>query len=276
MIVLNESEWAKKMIDERSLGKRAFDTLIRVARYYMEVEGASKKEARMLLDEFVAECDSSISLVKWSHTLDRAVRTAAKFKSVNIDKITVTESEMEVINGLKGRQIQKLLFALLCVAKYWMAVNPELNGWVSTPPNEIMKMANLNISADRRSRLLGYLKDAGLIAFPASYDNTNIRVTFVDDGSPAALEITDFRNLGNQFMMYCGENYIVCERCGLVVKERCHGKGAHQRFCPDCAIGGAIQSKVNRVMRPDLAEDPDAEVVEVKVNFSLKNVEITV
>lgn len=262
------------MISSHTLGKRAFDTLIRVARYYMEEEGAGKKEARERLEDFITQCDSSISLVKWSDTIDRAVRTAAKFKSVRIEKIDITESEMEIIQGLKGRQIQKLLFTLLCVAKYWMAVNPELDGWVSTPPNEIMKMANLNISSDRRSRLLGYLKECELIAFPAAYDNTNIRVTFADDSSPSVMEITDFRNLGNQYLMHCGENYIVCERCGLVVKERCHGKGSKQRYCPDCAIGGVIRNKVNHVMKPDFTEDPDAEVVELKVNFSLKNVEI--
>ena len=83
-IVLNENEWAKEMIESHSLGKRAFETLTRVARYYLD-EGMSKKETRRMLDEFLLRCDPSAPLPRWTDTLDWALNRALKSKAVKID-----------------------------------------------------------------------------------------------------------------------------------------------------------------------------------------------
>jgi len=40
-IILKENEWAEKMIQDRSLGKKPYQTLYRVARYYLD-SGYSK------------------------------------------------------------------------------------------------------------------------------------------------------------------------------------------------------------------------------------------
>ena len=44
-LVLNEYEWAEKMIDSHSLGKKPIETLNRVAKYYFENQ-YSKREVR--------------------------------------------------------------------------------------------------------------------------------------------------------------------------------------------------------------------------------------
>ena len=46
-IVLNEHEWAEKMIDTHSLGAKPFETLCRVAKYYID-KNYSKKETRKI------------------------------------------------------------------------------------------------------------------------------------------------------------------------------------------------------------------------------------
>ena len=68
-IVLNEHEWAEEMITSRSLGKKPYETLCRVARYYLD-NGIPKKEVRRMLDTFLIQCDPTASLPRWANSLD--------------------------------------------------------------------------------------------------------------------------------------------------------------------------------------------------------------
>lgn len=52
MIVLNENDWAVEMIQSRSLGRKPYETLCRVAKYYIDKKGYSKKEVRKTMDDF--------------------------------------------------------------------------------------------------------------------------------------------------------------------------------------------------------------------------------
>ena len=74
-IVLNEHEWARDMIESRSLGAKPFETLSRVAKYYIDKD-YSKKGVRGMLDTFLLQCEPTASLPKWSETLDYAVARA--------------------------------------------------------------------------------------------------------------------------------------------------------------------------------------------------------
>ena len=84
-----------------------------------------------------------------------------------------------------------------------------------------MRMANINTSIKRQSLMYYNLNAAGLIQFSKKVDNTNVKVCFMAPGD-VVMSITDFRNLGYQYLKY---------------------------HCPACAIEVATQQQVNRVMR---------------------------
>ena len=95
------------------------------------------------------------------------------------------------------------------------------------------------------------LNEAGLIKFSKKVDNTNVRVCFVKPGD-AAIRITDFRNLGYQYLKYHGEPYFECQNCGVTTrydnpdnKRSC----SKQKYCRSCAAEINIQQIVNSVMR---------------------------
>lgn len=247
-IVLNEHEWARDMIENRSLGKKAFETLTRVARYYLD-GGMQKREVRKLLDEFLLRCNPTASLPKWSNTLDWALRRALKSKAVIIDYIPVTEEEMSKIDALDGRQIRRLAFTLLCLSKYWDAVNPYGDHWVNTKQQEIMKMANTEPSLRRQCAMYNALQQMGYIDFSKKVDNTNVRVLF-SGGEHEAMRVTDFRNLGYQYLMYHGEPYFECANCGIVTKLNSggEGRGRPQKYCRECAAEIQLKQMVNHVM----------------------------
>ena len=100
-IVLNEYEWTENKLRERSLGKKPMETLARVARYYADQQ-YSKREVRKRLDAFLLQCDPDAPLAKWSNTLDKVTKSANRYKPVKIDGISITESELAVIDEVKS------------------------------------------------------------------------------------------------------------------------------------------------------------------------------
>ena len=246
-IVLNEHEWAEDMITQRSLGKKPYETLCRVARYYLD-SGIQKRDVRRMMDSFLLKCDPSVSLPKWSDLLDKALQRALKYKAINLEGVTVTKPEMARIESCGGRQIQRLAFTLLCLAKYWNAVTGKTDGWVNSKDSDIMKMANVGTSIKRQSLMFHNLNEAGMIRFSKKIDNTNVQVCFMEDGEPA-VHITDFRNLGYQYLKYRGGPYFVCANCGITTKLNDPVKGKKQKYCRECAAQIALQQRVNSVMR---------------------------
>ena len=245
-IILNEREWAEDMIASRSLGKKPAETMRRVARYYLD-DGVPKREVRKLMDKFLLQCDPTASLPRWADSLDYALSRAEKYESIHIDGIDITRPEMERIDALDGKQIRRLAFTLLCLAKYWNAVTHKPDGWVNTKDSEIMSLANINTSIKRQSLMYYNLNKVKMIQFSKKVDNTNVRVLFCKSGE-VVMHITDFRNLGYQYMMYHGGPYFVCENCGITTKIESPNKGRKQRYCKCCAYELAIQRRVNQAM----------------------------
>lgn len=246
-IVLNEYEWAERMISNHELGKKPIETLNRVAKYYLE-NRYSKREIRKLLDTFLTQCDPSVSLVHWSETLDRVAKNVGKFPLIRLDGVRVTQKELDKIESLGGKQVRRLAFTLLCVAKYWDAVSEFNNHWVNSPDKEIMQMANINTSIKRQSLMFAELRDAGLIRFSKKIDNLNVQVLFIEPGE-TAIHIQDFRNIGYQYLKYYGAPYFDCVNCGLTVKIQEPTRGRRQKYCPSCAIELHTKQKVDSVMR---------------------------
>lgn len=246
---MNETEWAKSVIAEKKLGKSPYETLRRIARYYID-SGQSKAETRSSVEEYVVACDSSASIVKWSKTIDAAVTYAAKHPAVNIDFIPVTEPEMRTINALdSGRQAQRLAFTLLCLSKYWNRCNDSSSYWVNSRDTDIMQMANIKTSVKRQCKLYHDLKERGLISFSHKIDCNHVRVNFASHDSTAVMEITDFRCLGNQYLMYIGESYFPCAECGVVSKSTNANSGRKQKYCSECAAKVKVRQNVDSVMR---------------------------
>lgn len=250
-IILNENEWAEDMITKHSLGDKPTQTLRRVAGYYHDNK-YGKKDIRRLLEMYLVSCDPSISLVKWADTIDRVVKNVDKRRSINISSIDITEPELDIISELKGTQLRRLAFTILCVSKYWDAVSKDNCHWVNTPDNEIMRMANIHTSIKRQSLLFGMLIDQKLIKPSKRVDNLNVQVLFAKEGK-TAMQITDFRNLGFQYLKYMGGPYYECQCCGLVVKEGASPTNPGHKYCPECAVAVKTKQSVESVMRRRLS-----------------------
>ena len=229
-IVLNERECAIEALQKCVLDAKPLVTLGRVAKYY-RAEGYKKSEIHSMLESFMLKCDPTINIVKWQDAIDRQIKDVDKFPLIEIEGVPITQCELDVCNSLSGIQMRRLMFTLICLAKFCNAVSDKNNGWVNRPDKEIFKMANVVTPIKRQSLMLNDLREAGLIRFSRKVDNININVKCIDDVGEPALIVTDYRNLGYQYMRYCGEQYFECASCGIVIKKT----GKNHKYCSDCA-----------------------------------------
>lgn len=246
-IILKENEWAYEHIKNHDLGRAPRVTLAKVARYYLD-DGYSKKEVRNKLYIFLTQCGQNYALERWQKAINDSMSVALKYPAIDVDFVTVSQTELDKIASLKSKLARRLAFTVLCLAKFRNEFCPNNNNWINYKDKDIMSLANVSVSIRRQAELYRSLLDAEMVKFPKSVDKTDMQVIFADDGEPA-LYIYDFRNLGYQYQMFCGEPYFECERCGVVTKIDNPDKGRRQKYCHDCAASIALQQRIDSVMR---------------------------
>lgn len=249
-IITNERSCAERALKDLTLGPKPVETLGRIARYYYN-EGYKKKEICSMLEDFMIKCDPKVNIVRWQSIIDRQANLSDKYGLIDIPGVVITTSEISAIKYIDGKLLQKLMFTMLCLAKYGNAVHPHNNGWVNRKDNEVFSLANITATNKRQSLMINDLWSMGLIGYSRAVDNININVKIIDEDSPGAMLITDFRNLGNQYLRYCGEQYIECQGCGAVVKRRSNS----HKYCKSCAPEINIQKTAQNQKRTQRSSD---------------------
>lgn len=229
-IVLDERYFAEQKLQHPELGHRPGETLGRIAKYYY-ASGYTKRDIISRLKDYLVRCDPRINLVLWDSLIKSSADYAEKHKLIEIDSISVTENELNTVSKLRSRPARRLLFTLICLAKFGNTVNPNNKCWVNVRTKEIFEMANIQCSSQRQSLMLNELLHLGLIGYSRVIDNTNIYVKCLDSDGCSAIKVTNFKNLGYQYLKYIGEPYITCNRCGVTVKRT----GRWQKYCCTCA-----------------------------------------
>ena len=229
-IVMSERAWCENALENFHTGN-TYEAIARLARYYHSL-GYKRADLIGKLEDYLLRYDSNVSLVKWQDSIERCADNADKRPLIDIPYIPITKAEVDVISGRTNITEQKVLFSLLCLTKYLNAVDSRNHDWCRYELRDIFSLANLQLNVRRRGQLLSKLREDGLITYSRIVDNTNLHTEFVDhDGEPVA-QISDFRNLGYQFMAMNGDGYMHCSVCGLTIKRR----SPAQKYCPACAV----------------------------------------
>lgn len=231
MIILNEKAEAERIIATGDLGDSVSDTLTLLARYYY-CKGNSAKEIYSELNKFLNENVPDYNPVLWKDMLNKKVKKAGKHPLTDVNNVVITKAEMEKIRSLKSLRLERLAFTLLCIAKFCNQRNPNNNDWVCRQHKEIFKLAAIPVTNMTQALMLNELYEAGMIGLSKKVTNTNVRVLYIDENSKVALAISDFRELGYEYMNYIGKNrYIRCAECGRLVPAKSNNK----KYCKNCA-----------------------------------------
>ena len=242
MIVLNEKKYAIECLENGFVGRKPFFTLSIIAKYYYYCLNYKKSKIEMLLNDFMFKNYSigyQSDRLSWQDTIEKIVKKVNNYTLLELDGVKITKSELKTISGIGNPNKERVMFTILCLAKFGIARNPQNNGWVNTDSKEIFKMARVSCKAKERELYIGDLCDRGLLELPKRNDNVSLRVTFIDDGDEE-LFISDFRELGYEYLKYKGENFIRCAECGILTRGN---KNRTKRYCKDCAAYTPQKSK---------------------------------
>ena len=242
MIVLNEKKYAIECLENGFVGRKPFFTLSIIAKYYYYCLNYKKSKIEMLLNDFMFKNYSigyQSDRLSWQDTIEKIVKKVNNYTLLELDGVKITKSELKTISGIGNPNKERVMFTILCLAKFGIARNPQSNGWVNTDSKEIFKMARVSCKAKERELYIGDLCDRGLLELPKRNDNVSLRVTFIDDGEEE-LFISDFRELGYEYLKYNGENFIRCAECGILTRGN---KNRTKRYCKDCAAYTPQKSK---------------------------------
>ena len=234
MIILNEKEYAEECLTKYELNTKPFHTLSILAKYYYHYKGYRKKKITALLTEYIERCfpEYRNNKLMWEDTIEKLAKNAKKYKLHEIDGVSITSDEMDVIDALNDEVLKRLAFTLLCLAKLGNLRNPNNNGWVNNDTKEIFDLARVSCTSENRYIDLGILGNLGLLEFPKRLDNLSVRITFIKPESKEVLFVRDFRELGYEYLNYKGGNFTRCERCGRLFR---NNKRKDKKYCTKCA-----------------------------------------
>lgn len=233
MIVINENEYAKERIKNKNIGDNVYQTLTILAKYYYS-QGMKRKAVCIELQNFLEITYPKYSMNKayWTEVIEKTATKNAKEKLFESDGVWITDAEWNEIEKLNNKILGKLAFTLLCIAKINNERKPNNNNWVNTEIKEIFKLANISCSIDLRAKRIGVIIHSGLAEFAKRIDNLNLKILFVNDEDKKKFIVSDFRDLGNEYLYRIGENYIRCAECGKLVK---NNKFGNKKYCSTCA-----------------------------------------
>ena len=232
-IILNERVYAEKCLEGGKITGKPFNTLSILARYYYQVHGYRKTKIYNLLIKFMEDnyplylCNKT----DWDNTIERIANSAEKYELFEIDGIWITKSEMNTIDSVKSPSLRRVLFTLLCLAKLGMAKNPNNNGWVNHEAKEVFSLARVNCRADERYQYYSKLNQIGLLEFAKRNDNLSVRVTYIDEDSDSLFFVSDFRELGYEYLNFHGGNFTRCKKCGILIRD---SKRHDKLYCSNC------------------------------------------
>jgi DNA-directed RNA polymerase subunit RPC12/RpoP len=193
-----------------------------------------------MLENFMLVSYPNFNPVKWQETIERQVKKAKKYSLIEIDFIPITKNELDTIKVINNKPQERLAFTLLCLAKFGNAVNLQNNDWTNREDKEIFRMANIQVSIKKQSAMMNSLRNKGLIQYSRIVDNLNTNVLFIDNESEVILEIEDFRNLGYEYALYCGEKFFKCENCGVLVRQN---EKNNKKLCNECSKYQPMETK---------------------------------
>ena len=242
---MNEYTYAENLLNKQDLkacdlGDKPSSTLNLLARYYREI-GKNDDEIKELLSDFLNRClKDKYKESKWIDSIFYQVIKSKKYTLKKVDNVIVTKSEIEIIQSVKGKSRQKVLFTLLVLAKYYNAVSDKNKNWTNLEYKKIFKLANVQLSIQNQALLINDLYNCRFVNVSKNVGKPNIQVNFVDNESDTVLTITRLKDLGKEYLMFCGEDYIRCQKCGTLVKNY---KNTN-KYCKTCGQYQPIETKI--------------------------------
>lgn len=237
-IVLNEKELLNKSLNEGYIDqKKPSKTLGLLIRHYL-LSGLDKETIYNKIDEFMINNYDGYNKNKWSRLIRDMITSMSGFKRihsiVDVDRVTITEYEWDMITKLNDKRLEKVAFVTLIYKKAIDIKSDNEDCWVNISMMDILQ-ESLGIRKKDDKILFGLLNKLGYIETGKSCDCQGFKVNYCNNESPTKFEITDFDKVIHYYNEYrFNYKYIKCEVCGKW--ERTNSKSKKPiKYCNKCA-----------------------------------------
>lgn len=266
MTILNECEYAEKCLSENSVGENLFKTLSILSRYLFHKKGCGVEEIETELMSFSEK--NYKNYAKKREYINRFISKISKNAKNSIlqeiDGIWITRKELDTIGAIGDNSMERLLFTMLCFAKLNLEKNPNSNGWINAPIRDVFSAARVSGNNEDKARMTKELRNLGYIEKSKKNTKINYRVLIVDKDNPGELFVSDFRELGYEYLKYQGHNFIRCAECGILTRGN---KAGTKRYCPSCIAYKPVQFKT--IVCSDCGESFTAKALATKTKRCL-------
>ena len=168
--------------------------------------------------------------------IENAIKNSKKRDYRLIDSIKITQKELDYIKSFNDIQLEKLLFTMLCIAKYDHFYSDSEDFWLNRSNSFIFGQARVHVKVKDRLDLLRKLYLSGAFDMSHKVGTANKKLLYVDnvEGSDVALELVenDYKELAYTYLFYKNgfSGYLHCDRCGRLVKQKSNA----QKYCKEC------------------------------------------
>lgn len=207
-------------------------------RYLVQKTSLTKTEVWKRLNEHLSTRIEKYNKFKWRELIEKAYDKGMEYPLHEIDTITITNHELNCILKLKGIMIQKVMFSLLVLGKFYTELKEENNYWCNADYESIKKISNFSGTLDRFYLVLSNLFQKGLIKNNSM--GTNIAINYdtfsslsEDDDNQTAFSVTNISNLGLQYMYHSKryhKNVGICKCCNEYFYRKTH----NTLYCNKC------------------------------------------
>jgi hypothetical protein len=238
-LILNEVKYVEEILKTGEVGRKPSSTLLLLAKYYYNEKCLRDKEIEIKLDEFMNKNYPNYNKVFWENSIESYSKKAGKYTLNKIEEIPITELELKVIASVCDSRLERFLFTMLCYAKAYDMINDKNNGWINTDLSVIYNTARLRARrSDDRFHMVNQLLKLSygqnndlLISISQKNTNRNIKINFIDFSNNVVLHISDLRELGYEYMLYKGDNFVRCEKCGRLIRKK-----KNKKYCSECSV----------------------------------------
>lgn len=243
-VILNEKKHAEYILKNNEIGSKPSSTLFLLGKYYRKFCGYDAKETYKKLNEFMVANYNNYNSVLWENIIDDISKKSNKYSLREVDEVGLTQRELDLIALLNDINLEKIVFSMLCHAKLYNLSSANNDNWVNTKLPEIFKTARVNVKFKNDKMMMinkilnnnimknvdedGVIINTPLISISKKNTNKNIRLLFVDNENEPVLKISDFRELGYEYLLYRGENYSRCAECDILFKQN---KNNTYKYC---------------------------------------------
>ena len=236
--VFDEKKEIEQLMNTSTVDTSRFSNIINsLARYNIFVRKLSESDNIERISQWMVAHCPKYNDRSYSPIVESYVKNAAKYPLKTIQNIKIYKSELDYIGNFADIKKEKVLFVLLCIAKYQKAFFGYQNGkYICTTP-DVFKMARVNIPVTEREMMMHELY--GPIGCSYRVDGAERYVTFMeisDEGNEIAFKMDEFDYLELAFKYLWWKNgmtgYKKCDSCGRLFRQK---KEGNQVYCKQCA-----------------------------------------